>query len=73
MELTEVQSQILVDLLVNGHNPSGNIADNISRSRTYTSESIQSLIEMGLIEDKGRKTYKLTDAGVAIAQNRDVD
>lgn len=69
MNLTGVEKDILIDILHHGDNPSGNIADNIGKNRTYVSECLGDLEKKGLVENKGRSTYTLTNAGVSVAQN----
>lgn len=67
--LSDADREILVDLLVNGDNSSGNIADNIERHPTTVTRRLKFLDEeMGYVVSKGRGVWRLTPKGLNAAQ-----
>jgi predicted transcriptional regulator len=66
--LSAVESEILVDLLLNGDNVPSNIADNIDRHKTSVSRSLSSLESEDLVDNKGRGVWTLTVAGASLAR-----
>jgi len=69
MNLSPVERDILVDLLYNGDDSPRNIHRRTGRSREAVSRRCGSLVEKGLVVDKGGGVYKLTNAGILAAQN----
>jgi Mn-dependent DtxR family transcriptional regulator len=67
MSLTPVQKDVLLFLLNKGDDIPANIADGTKRHSKSVSRVLtgmdESLLELGLVEDKGRGVYSLTDEG----------
>jgi Mn-dependent DtxR family transcriptional regulator len=63
MSLTPVQRAVLVDLLVYGDNTAGGIAQHCSYERNSITNRLSGMAEKGLIRDKGKNVYELTDKG----------
>ncbi len=68
MMLTPVEREILVDLLVHGDNLSGNVTENIERSRQHVSKTMGKLEDRRLVRDKGKGVYTLTLSGTEVAR-----
>lgn len=69
MNLSPSERKVLVDLLLNGDDGSGNISERTGVSRKHVSSNcLPALEEANLVEDKGRGNYTLTLEGVAAAR-----
>ena len=63
MSLTPVERAVLVDLLVYGDDRAGNIADRCDLHRNSITNRAPDMYEKGLIQNKGKGVYRLTDKG----------
>lgn len=63
MRASEVETAILVDLLLSGDNSAGNIGPNTGHPNSSVTRSLSSLVEEGLVRNKGSGVYTLTDKG----------
>lgn len=69
MKLTPSEREILVDLLENGDDSSGNISERTGISREHvSSECLPRLADRDLVDNKGRGVYALTLDGIAAAR-----
>lgn len=73
MDLTPSQKDILIDLQQNGDNTPGNIADNIDVTRHYVSQVMPDLEDKGLVRNKGRGVWTLTEQGEDLVENELLD
>ncbi|WP_083912466.1 MarR family transcriptional regulator [Natronolimnohabitans innermongolicus] len=69
MDLSPSERAILVDLLLHGDDMPSNIAERTDFARETISRNCSRLVERDFARDKGGGVYKLTNAGVLIAQN----
>ena len=70
---TDMQKEILRDLLRYGCDSPNNISDRIDRSRSGVSTALGDLADLGLVTSKGRGVWSLTYEGVRSAQSINVD
>lgn len=63
MSLTPVERAVLVSLLVYGDNTAGGIAQHCTYQRNSITNRLPEMVEKGLIRDKGKNVYELTDDG----------
>jgi predicted transcriptional regulator len=66
---TSAQRAIIVDLLNNGDNVPANIAENTGYSREHVQRSLSDLEDKGLVSNKGRGVWELTDKGQESARD----
>ena len=71
-DLTPTARDVLLDLRPrlsggNGDNIQSNIIDNTGRSTKAVSTALEYLEDRGLVTDKGRGVYRLTDRGRDLA------
>jgi len=70
---TDMQKEILRDLLLYGCDSPNNISDRIGRSRSGVSTALADLADLNLVASKGRGVWALTYEGVRAAQSINVD
>lgn len=63
MPMTPTEKNILLHLKENGDNVPSNIAEDIDRNKGSAQRSMRELHEKGLVENKGRGVYTLTEDG----------
>lgn len=69
MRGSEVQNDILVDLLIYGDDKAGNVSRRTNRPASSISRAFSPLQEDGLVSDKGGGVYHLTTTGSNMARN----
>jgi predicted transcriptional regulator len=69
--LSPVERAVLIDLLLNGDNIPSNIAGNTGKHQKSVSNKLPDMIEAGLVENKGRGVYTLTQEGLNAARSLD--
>ena len=69
MKLTPTEREILVYLLVRGDDSATNIAETVDRHPVSVRRSGSNLEDKDLAVDKGGNVFKLTKAGVLVAQD----
>lgn len=67
--ITQVDREVMVTLLLIGHNTPGNIADISDRHRNSVQDSLQRLEENDLVLNKGSGVYALTFQGATMARS----
>jgi len=60
MGLSPVERAIVADLLENGDNVPGNIAENTGYHPKSVQRSISNLVDMGVVRSKGRGVYTVS-------------
>lgn len=70
MNPTDLEGEILVQLLVGGDDSPKGIAESIDRPSKSISRALSRLQNQGLVRPKGAGVWTLTNAGIQVAQNR---
>lgn len=73
MGLTDMEKQILCQLLCDGADLPSNISEQIDRSRSAVSSRLSKLEDAGYVKTKGRGVWQLSLAGARAAQSLDCD
>jgi Mn-dependent DtxR family transcriptional regulator len=69
MNRTDLEGEILIQILVGGDDAPKGIAQSIDRPSKSVSRALSRLQEEGLVRPKGAGVWTLTNAGVQVAQN----
>lgn len=69
MNLTPLQRDIITHIHQHGHDIPANIGDSADAHRNSVTRAIRDLEERGLVENKGRGVYKLTEPGREAARD----